>query len=124
DWPSVQTVSADPGYFASLDLKAMQGRLIDSRDTNRSPAVAVISQALAERFWPGEVAVGKRMRMAEDAQKEWIEVVGIVPQLSQDADDRSQPSLYRPFAQAPRRQFSFLLRTSGPASEQTEAVRQ
>lgn len=124
EWPSVQTVSADPGYFASLDLQAMQGRLIDSRDTSQSPAVAVISQALAERFWPGEIAVGKRIRMAEGAPDAWIDVVGIVPQLSQDADDRSRPSLYRPFAQAPRRQFSFLLRSAGPGSEHSNAVRE
>ncbi len=123
-WPSVQTVAADPGYFASLQLTAQQGRLIDSRDTSQSPAVAVISQSLAERFWPGEVAIGKRLRMTEHAQDAWIEVVGIVPQLSQDADDRSQPSLYRPFAQAPRRQFSFVLRSSGPAAEQVQAVRE
>lgn len=68
------------GYFAALGLPVRQGRAFSVCDVADAPRVAIVSESLARRFWPGGVALGRRFRfVAEGAHQPWTEVVGIVP---------------------------------------------
>jgi predicted permease len=65
---------ATPEYFSAMRIPLVSGRLFGAGDGERQPAVVVINQTMARRFWPGGDAIGKRIRLGSD----WHEIVGIV----------------------------------------------
>ncbi len=72
----VQTNVVDLGFFETFDVALLQGRDFSSADRKDSIPVAVINERMAQQFWPGEDAIGKRFRMyGEDSLRE---VVGVV----------------------------------------------
>jgi len=56
-------IAVTPNYFATLRTPILEGREFNDRDTASAPFVVVINQTMATRFWPGERAIGKRLRM-------------------------------------------------------------
>ncbi len=54
--------AATPGYFATLRIDLLHGRLFDATDDASHPAVAVVDERFAERFWPGENPIGRQVR--------------------------------------------------------------
>lgn len=75
--PLVEVPIVSPGYFHLLGMTLLQGRLFNDEDIIDHPPVAVINEAMAQKFWPNQDPLGKRLRMDEDGH-EWIRVVGIV----------------------------------------------
>lgn len=67
--------SVGPRYFATLGIPIVAGRDFDARDREGSPPVAIVSEALARVYFPGESALGKRVRRFDD--EPWFEIVGI-----------------------------------------------
>jgi hypothetical protein len=65
-----------PDYFATYGIRLLEGRNFTENDRRGAPAVAIISQAMANRFWPGESPIGKRF--GDPNQPGWQEVVGVV----------------------------------------------
>ena len=95
---------ATPSSFAALEIPLLAGRMISSGDRHDGVRVAMVGQALAARFWPGEIALGKRFRIATDGPL--ITVVGIVGEVTQDwLVDSLRPAFYLPFDQDPTRNF-------------------
>jgi putative ABC transport system permease protein len=85
----------------------LQGRYFEAMDRSDSPPVAAVSQSVAERHWPGENPVGKRITLQETSR----EIVGIVADVRQsiiNQGESSQGVIYAPYAQQPVQQ-SFLL---------------
>jgi putative ABC transport system permease protein len=121
--PRVDVVSADRGYFESLQLGMLRGRSFEAHDDANGRRVALLSAPLAERFWPGEEAIGKRFRLGDGAESPWIEVVGLLPHVAQIGRDIERPALYLPFAQQPSRSFSFIARTTGDPYASAGAIR-
>lgn len=78
----VDVSSVDGGYFDTLDVSLLAGRTFGSVDRPDSPLVAVVSAALARRFWDGPSdAVGRRFRVG-GATGESYEVVGVAPDVT------------------------------------------
>jgi len=101
---------ATPSSFAALGIPLLAGRMISSGDRHDGVRVAMVSQALATKFWPGQSALGKRFRVATDGPL--ITVVGIVGEVTQDwLVDSLRPAFYVPFDQDPTRNFYVVLRT-------------
>ena len=75
--PVVDRLMVTPNYFHLLRIPLLRGRLLDESDDARSPQVAVVNEAFARKYWPGENAVGKRLRR-DRADSPWITVVGVV----------------------------------------------
>jgi putative ABC transport system permease protein len=69
-----QLVSAE--YFQAMGVPVLGGREFSSADRAGSQPVAIVSDATAQRFWPGESALGRRIRAGRDG--EWLTVVGVV----------------------------------------------
>ncbi|HVS65042.1 MAG TPA: ABC transporter permease [Thermoanaerobaculia bacterium] len=118
---TVSSVSASAGYFETLEVTVIEGRSFDLRDTPATPRVAVVSRSFVDRYWPGESALGKRLRTAT---KTPIEVVGVV----EDYKVRSVGEAPQPYVHFARDQvtdgFGILhFRTAGPAVAALEAVR-
>ena len=68
--------SVGPAYFATLGIRVVAGREFDARDREGSPEVAIVSEAFARAYFPGETALGKRVRRSE--REAFAEIVGIV----------------------------------------------
>jgi predicted permease len=66
-----------PNYFATLSIPIVRGRSFGVRDTGQGPPVAIINEAMAQQFWPGQNPVGKRLRPGPPSVP-FTEVVGVV----------------------------------------------
>ena len=87
------------GYFATLGLPILEGRALGPQDTATSPKVAVVSETMARRFFPGGLAVGKRFGVSPTHTHD-VEVIGVV----RDAkffslDEKPQAVVYFPYTQ-------------------------
>jgi len=81
DRPETFLEVVSPGYFQVVGLTTVSGRLFNSGDTAGQPVVAVVNQSFAQRHWPGQNPLGKRIRRHED-DAPWATVVGVVPDLN------------------------------------------
>jgi predicted permease len=92
---------AGPGYFHTLGIPLLFGRVFDERDSPESPEAIVVSEAFARRFFGAPNAVGKRLRFA-DADTRPVEIVGVAGN-ARSIDmvaDAPKKFLYRSAAQA------------------------
>jgi putative ABC transport system permease protein len=89
------------------------GREFERLDTVRSQPVVMVNQSLARKLWPGESALGKRIRlMAGPSEEPWRTVVGVVPDLLlSGVGDKKPDAFFRPLAQSGPVRLSFVLRT-------------
>jgi putative ABC transport system permease protein len=88
-------------YFEAARIALRHGRLFDSRDDADGPAVAIVSQAMARRFWPGDDPVGRRFRPVSQANGPWKTVIGVVADVRQDpVAAAARPAYYVPVGQA------------------------
>ena len=111
-------------YFQTLGVSLLRGRGITEQDTADSRPVAVINQTMAQRFWPGEEALGRRFSYT-GPQGPWLEVVGIAGN-GKYTFIFEDPTLYfyAPLAQNYRSMRTLQLRVEGvPAASVTSAVR-
>jgi putative ABC transport system permease protein len=87
-----------PGYFQTMSIPTTSGRLFSDDDVRGSAPVAIVSQSMAHRFWPGQSAVGKHIGYPWPGS--WLTVVGVVPDVRiRGARDTSDVEVYVPFAQ-------------------------
>lgn len=103
DVPSAQYRFVTPGYFAAMQIPLMQGRDLEEGDTAESRKVAVISQALAKRFFAGGNPLGAHIELdngkPNPSEIEIVGVVGNVKHISLDADPTAD--IYVPLEQMP-----------------------
>jgi len=115
--PRVPAHVVAPGYFSVLRIPLLDGRDFNADDRSTSSRVAIVSRAFADRFWPGERAVGHRLwigRIAAGAPS--VEIVGVVEDVRQyRLDDAPGPMLYRAFSQVPRGNATLVVRHDGPS---------
>jgi predicted permease len=67
----------DEGYLDSMSVPLVAGRGIHAGDTANTPRVALVNEAMAARYWPGQDAIGKRVRLINRQGQPWAEVVGV-----------------------------------------------
>jgi putative ABC transport system permease protein len=93
---------ATPGYFRALGVPVLRGRSFTDADKPDTPLVLVINHAMAERYWPGEDAVGKRLTFEDHPKdKDWITSVGVVGDVKdQPNSPGAAPAFWWPFLQA------------------------
>jgi putative ABC transport system permease protein len=83
--PVTTWVEVTPEYFPLLGLRVIEGRLFDARDSDvNSESVVVVDQAWARRFFPGQSAVGKRLKSGGCSTCPWTTVVGVVSPVKYD----------------------------------------
>src|SRR5688572_5264274 len=111
DNESIATSYVDADFFGLMDIPVMQGRPFGRSDSAGAPRVAVVNQALANSFWPGESSVGRRFRGTDGTWTEIVGVVGTGPYFTIMEGPRS--FMYLPYAQAPQSQMTLVTRSSG-----------
>ncbi len=102
------------GYFETMEIRALRGRLFDSRDADTAAKVIVVNNTLARRLWPGEDAVGKRLKQGwPEGNGPWREVIGVVDDVKLEGVDQDVPlQVFLPLKQEPGRSLAIVARTS------------
>ncbi len=104
--PRAEYRTATPEYFRATGIPLMSGREFESTDASGAPLVAIVNQALAERFFPGRDPVGQRIAWTGDVLNfipvsgDWRTIVGVVGNTRSAAlDAEVRPAMYQPFEQ-------------------------
>lgn len=104
----------DPEYFRTMRIPVLAGRTFTAAD-DAGPPVAVLGEAAARRYFPGQSAVGERIKPGSDPASEgpWWTIIGVVGSVRHsglDADPKME--MYIPHAVAPRRAMTIVVRTA------------
>jgi len=110
------------GYFRTLGVPVVRGRDFDSRDTPTSQRVVVVNQAMAQRYWPGQDAIGHRLRLQEGP--ETFEVVGVIADHKvRTIGEGPTPLVVFARSQSYAPSATLLARTSGSAALLAQSLR-
>ena len=111
------------GAFRVLGVPVVEGREFTAADAAGSVPVAVINQELARRTWPGQSALGHRLRISGPPDV-WATVIGVVGNIRQRTlREAPSPQLYRPMTQAANIFNSIAARTDGEPMALARSVR-
>ncbi|HET8677544.1 MAG TPA: ABC transporter permease [Blastocatellia bacterium] len=124
--PEAELYITTPGYLEAMEIPVHKGRSFTERDKEGAPLVALVGETFAERYWPGENPVGKRIRFpgSESRPQPWREVVGVVKDVKQrKLDTGGTLQMYLPLAQYPSSAMTLVVRANSDAAQMTAAVR-
>ncbi len=111
-------------YFRVMGISLRRGRLFSSEDVHDGPAVALINETMARRFWPGENPLGKRFKeVLRGAGGTWMTVVGVVGDASRNRDGSVDPTFYRSIRQWSLSRMEMVIRTELPPGSLVAPVR-
>lgn len=123
--PRIALVCTDAPFFSALGIKLREGRLLPGTYRRADPLVAVINATMARKFWPGQSAIGKRIRLEE--KEPWREVIGVVDDVSFASGFDPVPTtlqVYRPVDEHPAPWYNVVLKSSLPAARIERSIRQ
>jgi putative ABC transport system permease protein len=106
-----------PDYFKAMGITLLNGRAFGAYDTESTPLVAIVDESFANRFYPNENALGKRIKRGKlDSTRPWMTIVGIVRHVqSRRLEASSGVQVYFPFYQDPTAfNMSLAIRTNAP----------
>lgn len=117
-----------PDYFKTLKVKLLRGRVFTADDDATHPKVAIINEALARKYFPGEDPVGKRVGNLDLKPDSMKTIIGVVDDFREGPlDEEIWPAIYYPMYQSPDNYVSAVVRTKGSEAamlpELTAAVR-
>ena len=113
--PRVEITSASPGYFQTVGIPLLKGRLFTDEDKADGQPTAIISESMAKHFFPDREPLGARV-VTNNGQLA-LTIVGVVGDVRRTLDSAPGDALYRPLAQASPLTAMYLMRTSGSAGE-------
>ena len=122
DAPMMQINSVTPGYFATMRIPVLSGRDLSATDRGDAPHVIVVNKSFAERTWPGQAAIGKRIQFGEEGLWTIVGVVGDTKHYTLNEPQLLQG--YVAHAQRPQIFTSIVVRTKGNPTDYARAVRE
>ena len=115
--------TATPDYFATMGIPFVQGRLFGDGDRLDTPAVFVVNQTMARRFWPGQDPVGKQIKFV--GEETTGTVVGVVGDAKHDwLSEEQRPQIYNCYSQSPGFFATVVVRTKVEPTSLSQAVRE
>ncbi len=123
-----------PRYFYTMQVPILRGRDVSESDNLSAPPIVVINEYLAQQYWPGEDAIGKRITLDDPAKSpSWLTVVGIVKNTARaNWVDRPEEEVFLPYLQnraylenpsAPFAYFTLVVRANGDPAVMAPAIR-
>lgn len=110
-----------PGYFAAMGVPLLKGRLFDERDVKGAAETVIVNENLAQRFWPNQDPIGKRLERGD--KEPWRIVVGVVRDTKEFSVDNEPPiSIYHPHEQFPIGTMFIVVRTSSDPRSAIPAI--
>ena len=114
------------GYLSALEVPVRRGRDFDRHDDRAAPSVAIVSEAFARKYWPGQDPIGKRISNLADSMF-LTTVIGVAGDARHNPNTGREPlapTMYVPLTQAPWSTMTLLVRTAGdPAAIMPEVGR-
>jgi putative ABC transport system permease protein len=108
--PDVGWQLASGGFFRALDIPLLAGRLFDQQDTPTSPPVVIVSEAVQRRYFGGESAVGRTIKLGDQT----LEIVGVVGNIRRAGlDDELRADMYFPLEKPWVGEITLFIRTRG-----------
>jgi len=127
--PRIGVLVISPDYFRAMDVAIRRGRVFNDADGAAGLPVAIVNERFAEKFWPGEDPIGRRLRTFEQQKTgPWLTVVGVVPNILQNLPNQNDTReltalIYVPYRQKPLRDMSLMARTMVPPNSLGTAFR-
>jgi predicted permease len=114
-----------PGYFKAMGTALLEGRDFLPSDDEHSMRVAVVDEAFAKHFWPGERAIGKRVRGPSDtSSNRWVTVIGVVKNVKHNRlDEATDIQLYETFTRYATWSNYLVVRSAAAPNELTSRIR-
>jgi predicted permease len=116
--PQIDSPIVSPEYFHLLAMPLLRGRLFNDQDLEVTPQVAIINQAAARTYWPGQDPLGKRVRLSLTSRDvsssgplPWTTIIGVIADArTESLADSGIPQLYRSVYQRPAKSLAIFLR--------------
>jgi len=121
----MDALTVDADYFAALGAHIRRGRAFDRPETDGASQV-IVNESFAQKFWPAQDALGKRLRIVgRQGPKPWLEVVGVAPEIQQNLMSPlgRMPLIYVSYDANPAASVYLIARTGVPPASLTEAFR-
>jgi putative ABC transport system permease protein len=121
--PSAQSNIVSPGYFHTMGIPLVRGRVFDGHDGPATPPVVVVNDTMARQVWPGADPVGRRLRFK--GRDRWVTVVGVVGDVKHGGlGDEPVAQVYTAHEQDPRIFACLVARTTGDPLAMAGPLRQ
>jgi putative ABC transport system permease protein len=125
--PAVTCPIVSPDYFRALGIPLIRGRFFTEHDTGDAPAVVIISESIARRYFPDENPIGRRLKASGPDLHDtpFMEIVGVVGGVRYTGlDDNAADAYYQPYAQTLYyRRTNLVIRSNGPAAALAPTLR-
>jgi putative ABC transport system permease protein len=109
-------------FFQALGVPLLEGRGFTEREALDRSGLAVVNQTFVKRLFPGGQALGRRFRLKNDASGEWLTIIGVVRDYSNDdLDEDLEPSAYLPYVYSTAASNGLTIRTTTAAPAQVTA---
>jgi putative ABC transport system permease protein len=125
-YPEVFREPVTVNYFETHGIRLLSGRFFTSADIADRPAVIIINETMARRFWPNENPVGKRIGSSNPNDRGWQQIVGVVNDVGFPAslgEPYTRFQSFRPLAQNPWGSVNIALRTSAAPQSLASSLR-
>jgi predicted permease len=120
----IHRVVVAPNYFATMGIPLVTGRGFTAQDDQRSPKVAIVNEAAARKFFPGENPIGRRFGGSPETSGE-MEIVGMLRDVRYNSlREPAPPTLYVPYLQYGPDDLVFTVRTASDPATILSAVRE
>jgi putative ABC transport system permease protein len=122
--PQAGFTAASPSYFTTLGTRIVAGRDFDQRDTFEAPSVAIVSQALAQKSFPHENPMGRKILCGWDRRTmQSMTIVGIAADMRNNGPaEAPSPEIYVPYQQHPHSNMDVVVRTSADPAAMTNTI--
>jgi predicted permease len=121
--PHGEYAVAMPGYFQVMRIALLVGRDFTPADRIEAPRVVIVDERLAQRHWPNQTAIGKRIN-AGGQQGDWATVVGVVRHVyNSGPHSEGEPQLYLPYLQSPQAPIFIVTRTDSDTLSMVAGMR-
>ena len=124
--PNADRRAVTPGYHDAMGIRLQAGRRFTTADDQRAPFVVIVSRAFADRYWPNQDAIGKRLKLARfETEAPWRTVVGVVADVQHASlSGRPRPVAYYPHAQGPDGNMQLVIRSASAPGAIAGGVRE
>ncbi len=107
-----------------MRVELKQGRYFNNTDHGLDKSSALVSESFAKAHFPDESAIGKRIKLTDDENVNWISIVGIVENTIQGNRENTRlPTVFRPYTQLPRNQISIAIKMKAEQAVVTKTLR-
>jgi predicted permease len=122
--PSAKSDLITPDYFRAMGISVLKGRAFTDQDRKDTSQVVIVNETLAHKVFGNQNPIGQQLNFGDSKKPDLWEVVGIVSETHDfGLEEKVRGTVFRPFAQIPLPVVAFVVRTSGPPSSLTSAVK-